>query len=357
MDFCPNNSLKLPSRGSHKRGRLVEWVEKASFDRLNKLFKITTIERHHQTLLSARNLLAVVQEPQPYVLNIFLRQLPKVVVPGEHFVLKDLPFYEKAREEDAKACQERLDQWEEKSRSGSPAQALEDNSSSSQLDTINLGTGPSQPQPEFIGLRVVNDPKEEEDINDLRTRFLERHRKWLHEAIDIVPPPAKRACPEKAQEDPAGGASLSNVLHSDEAGPSTVAAIQPDVATPSNAPTAEEEAHGTKAGQDVAVARELWMRRVSVNMGGDPPTFVSAWLPFGTPESVVSCIQHLQEWMVPKTAEVVVVGIRYMMRTHAQLFKRLEVAEAMRAFISHHPGDIEEMRLKLEMVENDLAAA
>ena len=148
------------------------------------------------------------------------------------------------------------------SRSGSPAQALEDNSSSSQLDTINLGTGPSQPQPEFIGLRVVNDPKEEEDINDLRTRFLERHRKWLHEAIDIVPPPAKRACPEKAQEDPAGGASLSNVLHSDEAGPSTVAAIQPDVATPSNAPTAEEEAHGTKAGQDVAVARELWMRRV-----------------------------------------------------------------------------------------------
>ncbi|RVW83249.1 hypothetical protein CK203_039619 [Vitis vinifera] len=87
-------------------------------------------------------------------------------------------------------------------------------------------------------------------------------------------------------------------------------------------------------------------KQVSVNMGGDPPTFVSAWLPFGTPESVVSCIQHLQEWMVPKTTEVVVVGIRYMMHTHAQLFKRLEVAEAMRAFISHHPGGIEEMRLK-----------
>ena len=46
-----------------------------------------------------------------------------------------------------------------------------------------------------------------------------------------------------------------------------------------------------------------------------------------------------------------------MMHTHAQLFKRLEVAEAMRAFISHHPGGIEEMRLKLEMVEDDLAAA
>ena len=93
---------------------MVEWVKKASFDRLNKLFKITTIERHHQTLLSARNLLAVVQEPQPYVLNIFLRRLPKVVVPGEHFVLKDLPFYEEARAADAKARQDRLDKREKK---------------------------------------------------------------------------------------------------------------------------------------------------------------------------------------------------------------------------------------------------
>ena len=48
-------------------------------------------------------------EPQPYVLNIIPRRLPKVVVPGEHFVLKDLPFYERAREADVKARQERLD--------------------------------------------------------------------------------------------------------------------------------------------------------------------------------------------------------------------------------------------------------
>ena len=34
-------------------------------------------------------------------------------------------------------------------------------------------------------------------------------------------------------------------------------------------------------------------KRVSVNMSGDPSTFVKARLPFGTLESVVSCIQHL----------------------------------------------------------------
>ena len=42
------------------RGRLVEWVEKASFDRLNKLFVIFANEQHHQTLLTDQNLLVVV---------------------------------------------------------------------------------------------------------------------------------------------------------------------------------------------------------------------------------------------------------------------------------------------------------
>ena len=44
-----------------------------------------------------------------------------------------------------------------------------------------------------------------------------------------------------------------------------------------------------------------------------------------------------------------------MMHTREQLFKWMEVAEAMRAFISHHPGDIEELRSRLEKVEAELA--
>ena len=39
--------------GKDKRGRLVEWVEKASFICLNKLFEITTNEMNHQTFLIA----------------------------------------------------------------------------------------------------------------------------------------------------------------------------------------------------------------------------------------------------------------------------------------------------------------
>lgn len=67
----------------------------------------------------------------------------------------------------------------------------------------------------------MNKPEEEGDMNDLRTEFLERHRKRLYEAIGIVPPLAKRVCPEKAQEDPAEGAPPLTMPQPDEVGPST----------------------------------------------------------------------------------------------------------------------------------------
>lgn len=89
--------------GNNKRSRLVEWVEKDSFDRLNKLFVIFSSERHHRTLLIDQNLLAVVRESQSYIIPILPRLAPKVLVPGEHHVLNNLLFYKKARATYAKA--------------------------------------------------------------------------------------------------------------------------------------------------------------------------------------------------------------------------------------------------------------
>ena len=97
---------------------MVEWVEKASFNRLNKLFEIAAGERNYQTLFSARNLWMVTQVSQPYTLNIIPRRLPKKVVSGEHFILQDLSFYTEARDADAQACQERLSQREVKRQEG-----------------------------------------------------------------------------------------------------------------------------------------------------------------------------------------------------------------------------------------------
>ena len=85
QEFEPRSSLGIPSRAdccslvlsfiimglllmhitwcitkNKKRGRLVEWVKKASFDQLNRLFVIFASERHHQTLMTDQNLLVVV---------------------------------------------------------------------------------------------------------------------------------------------------------------------------------------------------------------------------------------------------------------------------------------------------------
>ena len=50
----------------------MEWVEKASFDHLNKLFIISISEINYQTLLTNRNMLAVVRDPLSYILPIIL---------------------------------------------------------------------------------------------------------------------------------------------------------------------------------------------------------------------------------------------------------------------------------------------
>ncbi|RVW93048.1 hypothetical protein CK203_032721 [Vitis vinifera] len=59
--FSPQRSLEIPSK--ERRGRLIEWVETASFVRLNKLFKIDTIEQAYKVLLSDKNLLALTEYP------------------------------------------------------------------------------------------------------------------------------------------------------------------------------------------------------------------------------------------------------------------------------------------------------
>lgn len=209
----------------------MEWVEKSSFVHLNKLFEITASERNHQMIISAQNLLAVIRERQPYVFPIIPRRLPRVVVPGEHFVLKDLPFYEEAHQEGAKARQKRLDQREEKRQEGRLRKTLGEkgwasssaaclstkkkkkpsvkttNASTpvpvspfaSTLSTSNLadnsvqafkgnfdlldfkrsgsGACPSKSELMPIAFKVINEPEEKEDMStDLRAGFKERHQ-------------------------------------------------------------------------------------------------------------------------------------------------------------------------------------
>ncbi|KAL6329088.1 hypothetical protein AAG906_007378 [Vitis piasezkii] len=108
---------KLHLKDSGK-GHLVDWVEKASFACVSKLFEIDAKERHYKTLLSARNLMAVVRESQDYVVNILPRKLPKEVVPGEHYTVKELPIYQEAKEADAEKRRALLEDREKRKNEG-----------------------------------------------------------------------------------------------------------------------------------------------------------------------------------------------------------------------------------------------
>ena len=109
--------------GKRRRSRLVEWVEKTSFDWLNKLFMISASERNHETLLTKQNLQAVVRDSQSFVIPTLPCFAPRVLVFDEHHVLKDLLFYKEARAADTKAKKDWLDQKKKKRQEGILRQA------------------------------------------------------------------------------------------------------------------------------------------------------------------------------------------------------------------------------------------
>ncbi|RVW64964.1 hypothetical protein CK203_041858 [Vitis vinifera] len=125
--------LFLRDSGPEKRGHLVDWVEKASFACLSNLFEIDAKERHYKTLLTARNLMAVVRESQEYVVNILPRKMPKEVVPGEHYTVKDLPIYQAFKEADAEKRRALLDNREKKKNEGTLRKAPDRNAAQTLL--------------------------------------------------------------------------------------------------------------------------------------------------------------------------------------------------------------------------------
>ena len=65
-------------------------VERASFTKIQRLLEISEQERHHEVLLTVKNLHDLSRHPSPYSVLIIPRPLPSEVVEGEHFVAADL---------------------------------------------------------------------------------------------------------------------------------------------------------------------------------------------------------------------------------------------------------------------------
>ena len=76
--------------GKSQRGKLVNWVEKANFEKIRKLLEILELERHHEVLLALNNLGDLSHNPTPYIFPVILCPLPTEIVEWEHYVTVDL---------------------------------------------------------------------------------------------------------------------------------------------------------------------------------------------------------------------------------------------------------------------------
>ena len=73
-----------------RRGKLVHWVERVSFEKIQRLLEISEQERNHEVLLTMKNLNDLSHHPSPYNVSIISCPLPSEIVEGEHFTTADL---------------------------------------------------------------------------------------------------------------------------------------------------------------------------------------------------------------------------------------------------------------------------
>ena len=64
--------------------------EKASFKKIQRLLEISKRERHHEILLTTKNLRELSSSPSSYIISVILCPLPAEIVEGEHYVIDDL---------------------------------------------------------------------------------------------------------------------------------------------------------------------------------------------------------------------------------------------------------------------------
>ena len=83
-------SFSLDFASKHKRGQLVNWMEKASLERIRRLLEIIEAKRNHELLLSVKNLWELGTSPFRYIIPIIPHPLPVELVMGENFVLANL---------------------------------------------------------------------------------------------------------------------------------------------------------------------------------------------------------------------------------------------------------------------------
>ncbi|RVW28615.1 hypothetical protein CK203_100882 [Vitis vinifera] len=258
---------------------------------------------------------------ESYVIPTLPCFVPRVLVPEEHFVLKNLPFYKEAREALGTGCpiisftahplikKKSIFEPTEKALNLSPSPSF----------SVEVGTGsPSngdssdqEPEPEvpFINLDPEREEKEEIALR-LAANFKERHHKHLSEALPAAAlPTMTKSSPEAPHEEPASHKELAP-------GTSGVNANEGDA---SDNPSSWEDIAALlkKRGSPFP-----WYSRVCA-------------LVYSSDAEGITTINNL-------------------MQQQSSLLKLLEVTESMQVFLTQHIDNSAELHAQLVRVENEL---
>ncbi|RVW33321.1 hypothetical protein CK203_085306 [Vitis vinifera] len=308
---------------SKKRwGHLVEWVDKASFTRLNKLFKINAFERAYKVLISNKNLLALIGNPKSFISPIFhCLALPSLVL-DEHFVLKDLPFYKIARLADSEAHQAHLEEREKKRQEWTLRQvSIAGRPSSNSLSGLPLKRGRNlllvlPPVPVHLTTAAGITPESDEKIpstNDIthhepRRPFVSPNH-FSDESFEYLA--LSLPCPK------------SNYVPSGEEVFELLRRIPSFI-----------EKKTLVQNTRMLFLTTQW---ILVEIDNDPNRLFMTRLSYDTSDSIISCSMPMQDYTDFETTEV-----------RVQLFYRLETVKTMRAYIAYNMDGNEDLLASLE---------
>eukprot|EP00261_Vitis_vinifera_P033624 XP_019074867.1 PREDICTED: uncharacterized protein LOC104879194 [Vitis vinifera] len=354
--FSPNYTLKIP--GLELRGHLVDWVEKASFACVCKLFEIDPKERAYKTLLSARNLTEVVREPQEYVINILPRKLAKdEIVPREHYTVKELPLYQEAKEADAERRRKLLEDRDQKKTEGTirkaPGQKRGPDSPPKKTGPGRM-SGLNHSGPSLVAAaRLANVVEEAASIN---------HPGNLNpDAAETAP--LEEAGAESQSQPSDDPDRLAIVLVK---GPPLKKPREVEMATETSAVPAiipAEDASGPMCPDENMGApipgHELPSPSSSEEESADDAAPAS---PFSYAELEAKLKQITPDWKAIKPSakmfdmiETLVRGLRSMSQQHALFTQLLQTADYMKTFSSRHQEIENQLRLRMEEAEASLS--
>ncbi|RVW88004.1 hypothetical protein CK203_033943 [Vitis vinifera] len=335
-----------------RRKHLVEWMEKSSFTRLNKLFEIDTSKRAYKVFLSDKNLLALIDNPKPFIIPVFprlalpsltrleeqerkrqegtLRQVPTAGRPFSSSVVR--PPTQKRKEPAAHPV------WRVRT---SPPTSPSSLSTLSSLSSLSSSSSSDKPEAGVDGVvpRIICEEEEEDDedmTSNLRAGF----------------PPPPVLIPSVT--------AATVILESDEKLPSVDDIAYHETRKPFVVmENLSEESFECMASSLPRLKSAYVLNRdeISKLLKRQSQLILHNTASVWYSDTAIGHILHIQDCMTFETTEVVIVGVRNLMRQHTHLFHLLEAAKTMRAYVTHNMDENEDLLASLETTKSKAVVA